>query len=218
MGTYLADYLNGLSGEEETEIIAALRARALPTPTAGDLVYVNGDGDWVVLPKASNGQILTLTSGLPKWEDAPASGGWTQIGSPIVISSPQTSVVISSIPDTYRNLKLVWSGLSHNHESNAQINLNISPDGTTYDTAGFGLSPSTFSASNTVEGVMIFYDYSDDRCLAIGGYTTNGDNPTAAMRDGGIKAIRASGGISALRITGSSGSLDAGTLTLFGEP
>lgn len=39
--------------------------------TAGDLFYVNNAGKPSLLAKGDNGKILTMTSGLPAWEDAP---------------------------------------------------------------------------------------------------------------------------------------------------
>ncbi|EKD41789.1 MAG: Kelch repeat protein [uncultured bacterium] len=45
---------------------------ALGSDTAGDVMYYDGT-DWIRLPKGSDGQVLTLASGVPSW--AAASGG-----------------------------------------------------------------------------------------------------------------------------------------------
>ena len=42
----------------------------LPSGTSGDIAYYDGS-DWVALNKGSDGEVLTLASGLPAW----AAGG-----------------------------------------------------------------------------------------------------------------------------------------------
>lgn len=45
------------------------------TPASGDVIYYNGT-NWVKLPKGTDGQALTLASGLPSWADAGGGGFW----------------------------------------------------------------------------------------------------------------------------------------------
>lgn len=42
-------------------------------PVAGDVFYANANGQLTRLPKGTDDQILTLTSGIPAWEDAPST-------------------------------------------------------------------------------------------------------------------------------------------------
>lgn len=45
------------------------------TVSGGDILYVNGSGDIVNLGKGSDGQVLTLASGLPSWAATSGGGG-----------------------------------------------------------------------------------------------------------------------------------------------
>ncbi len=47
---------------------------ALGSDAAGDVMYYDGT-NWVRLAKGTNGQVLTLSSGVPAWADASGSGG-----------------------------------------------------------------------------------------------------------------------------------------------
>jgi len=64
----------GISPKGAYADVAAAIAAALKiaSPVAGDTVYYNGSA-WVALPKGSDGQVLTLASGVPTW--ATAGGG-----------------------------------------------------------------------------------------------------------------------------------------------
>lgn len=60
---------------------AVLTAFAALAWTSGDLLYAGAAGALARLPKGSDGQILTLASGLPSWAAAPATGVPIDVGS-----------------------------------------------------------------------------------------------------------------------------------------
>jgi|688.fasta_scaffold184021_2 hypothetical protein len=79
-----------------------------PETTLGDIAYRSSTANVKTrLGIGSTGDILTVTGGVPTWA-APAGGGsMTEIASGSLSS---TSVVLSSIPGTYRNLFLYVLG------------------------------------------------------------------------------------------------------------
>ncbi|MBT9293284.1 hypothetical protein [Prosthecodimorpha staleyi] len=70
---------NALAGKQP--LSAVLTAFAALTWTSGDLLYAGAAGALARLPKGSDGQILTLASGLPAWAAAPAAGVPIDVGS-----------------------------------------------------------------------------------------------------------------------------------------
>jgi len=68
--------------------------------TTGDTIYSSSGTTAARLGIGSTGQVLTVASGVPSWA-TPASGGLTVIATGTLSS---TSVVISSIPATYKHL------------------------------------------------------------------------------------------------------------------
>lgn len=61
---------------------------AIPNPASvadGDILYRTG-GAWARLPKGTDGQVLSLASGVPAWVDA-SGGGWTFESSPITLTA-----------------------------------------------------------------------------------------------------------------------------------
>lgn len=67
------------------------------SPIAGDIIYANSNPAWTKLAKGSDGQVLTLASGLPAWAATPA-GLWIDTGTYIrpgnVTDSGNTAVRI----------------------------------------------------------------------------------------------------------------------------
>ena len=76
--------------------ISTLISKAIGT-AAGDLIYFSGASVPARLAKGSNGQILTLVSGLPAWAAAPQSGTskWTSLvaATDFSTTAPSTSTV-----------------------------------------------------------------------------------------------------------------------------
>ena len=73
------------------------------TTTTGDIIYASAANTPARLGIGSSAQVLTVASGVPSWA-TPSSGGMTLISTTNLTG---TSVTLSSIPQTYKNLQLV---------------------------------------------------------------------------------------------------------------
>lgn len=62
---------------------------ANPMTTAGDIIIGTVDGVPVRLPIGANGEVLTVTAGVPSWEPAGGGGGGSQLGIASAINSGQ---------------------------------------------------------------------------------------------------------------------------------
>jgi len=72
--------------------------------TTGDTLYASGANTLARRAIGSTGDVLTVSGGVPTWA-APAGGGMTVIASGTLSGS---SITLSSIPQTYNNLQLVF--------------------------------------------------------------------------------------------------------------
>lgn len=75
-----------------------------PTTTSGDIVYFNGTNN-VRLAKGTDGQILSLASGLPSWSAAPQTGVTAAVGTANQVlvnggTTSQTGSVTFSLPQS----------------------------------------------------------------------------------------------------------------------
>jgi hypothetical protein len=83
-----------------------------PSTTLGDIEYRSATANTNTrLGIGSTGDILTVTGGVPVWAAPAASGGMTLISE--TVASALTSLSLTSIPGTYKQLMLVWSGIYH---------------------------------------------------------------------------------------------------------
>jgi hypothetical protein len=78
---------------------------------AGDLIYGTADNTVARLALGTASQILRVNSGAtaPEWATPAASGGLTLISE--TAASANTDINLTSIPATYKQLLVVWSGL-----------------------------------------------------------------------------------------------------------
>lgn len=68
-----AGYLVGTSSSIQTQFSNKLSFSSAITPANGDIIYYNS-GNWTNLAVGSNGQVLTLASGLPSWASGISNG------------------------------------------------------------------------------------------------------------------------------------------------
>ena len=107
--------------------------------TAGDIIYRNATVP-TRLGIGTAGQVLAVNSGAtaPEWTTA-SSGAMTLIGT-TTLSTAAANVTFSSIPSTYQNLKILFSGrgsTSANNVDNIQIRFN-SDGGSNYQSVYMG--------------------------------------------------------------------------------
>lgn len=77
--------------------------------TAGDLIYGTGSAAVSRLALGTAGKVLTVNAGAtaPEWATAASGGGMTLIAT--ATPSAATTISFTSIPNTYKNLMVVWS-------------------------------------------------------------------------------------------------------------
>lgn len=136
--------------------------------------------------------------------------GWNQIAS--IATTSGSSVSFTSIPAYYSDLLMVFEGVSGSAPGNATIELSDN-NGTNW-TAPFLLVG--IVATDTLYGPIIIPGY---RLPA--GLVQHSTRNIAADRSTGAGSVsfpwRIAAGINAIRIAVSAGTLDAGTITLFGR-
>lgn len=141
---------------------------------------------------------------------------WTQIAT----STPSgvATVNFTSIPQTYGDLLILWSGLSHNSGSSLYPSLAVSANGTSYSNlAAVGEANTSGEASR---GAVFIPNYRSAMGVMVSAITNDtASNNIDYVNLGWNLAWRVNGSsISAIRCAwDGSANFDAGTLTLFGR-
>jgi hypothetical protein len=126
-----------------------------PETTLGDIAYRSSTSNTNTrLAIGTAGQVLTVASGVPSWA-TPSSGGMTLISE--TTASALSSLSLSSIPATYTDLLLEFTGIEHS-STTAQFRIRLNNDsGTNYNGLNFYTdSPSTLNFANW-SGTSISY-------------------------------------------------------------
>jgi hypothetical protein len=114
------------------------------TSTTGDIIYASGANTPARLGIGSTGQLLTVSGGVPTWSAPPASGSMTLISTTTLSTGTTT---ISSIPSTYKDLKLIITGMSNQTTERFRMRFNGSTTG--YFELPYGESSSqTFTSTS----------------------------------------------------------------------
>ena len=114
------------------------RLKALqPGTTLGDIAYSSATANTNTrLAIGSTGNILTVAGGVPTWSAPASSGGLTLISE--TVASAVSSVTLGSIPQTYKQLYLIWNGIQHSTAGNF-FGIRFNNDsGTNYPHMGWG--------------------------------------------------------------------------------
>lgn len=199
-----------------------------PSTTLGDIEYRSATANTNTrLGIGTSGQVLTVSGGVPAWTTA-SGGGLTLISTTTMSGA---SILLSSIPQTYKNLRLVFRNYTPatggenltirvNDDSNAnrhqynQQDFFAGPFNATY----IRMSHNTNSAS-TASGQFEFLDYASTGTWKMGfGYDANNSNNVAGEVSGGtfIGAYNQTGAITSLRLAPTSGNFTSGTILLYG--
>lgn len=141
-------------------------------------------------------------------------GQWTQIGSPIVVGSPQSAIVLNGFPSGYRDLRVDYAGLSHNDAGSPGASMSISTNGTTFSSGSISVT-GVVSAAETRSGRVIIEGFHDNISAYKAANVADGSSPSTGAGTTGL--LLHTGGLAALRIAYSSGQIDAGTFTVFGR-
>jgi hypothetical protein len=83
-----------------------------PMTTTGDTIYSSSGSTPARLGIGTTGQILTVSGGVPTWSTPAAGGGMTLISSTAMSGS--SSITLSSIPQTYKDLIVIIQNTTFN--------------------------------------------------------------------------------------------------------
>jgi len=146
-------YVDGVTSAIQTQLDAKTAKDTLTT--TGDIYYASAANTPARLGIGTASQLLAVNSGAtaPEWVAAPSSGGMTLISE--TTASGLTSLSLSSIPQTYKDLLLVWQGITQSSGSRYGMRLNNNSS-SIYHEARMGGADSTFTgvtigATNQVE-------------------------------------------------------------------
>jgi hypothetical protein len=120
-----------------------------PMTTAGDIIYGGTSGTGTRLAKGSDGQVLTIASGVPAWAAAAAGGSSVTEVSDEVASATvgQTSFTLAQTPAVKSIVKMLINGIRISNTA-----FTISANVVTYN-------PANNEAYNLSVGDRIQFDY-----------------------------------------------------------
>ena len=211
-----------------------------PSTTLGDIEYRSSTSNTNTrLGIGTNGQVLTVATGVPSWATPAASGGMTLISTTTFDNSVGT-YTLSSIPGTYKNLVLVGNGLQSNTTgadtpffrfngiTTASYAVSgIGTDGTvatfgSYDQTSFFRTGSRAlgESTNTSEfwGMFVFevYNYADTSYKAVT-YTAGSSSGGGQRFSSGRGQLNNTGAVTSITFATDSGAnFKAGTVRLYG--
>jgi hypothetical protein len=105
-------YVDGVTSAIQTQLDAKTAKSTLTT--TGDIYYASAANTPARLGIGSTDQVLKVTAGIPSWATASA-GGMTLISE--TVASGLSSLDLSSIPGTYKELYVVFSGIYHSNST-----------------------------------------------------------------------------------------------------
>jgi hypothetical protein len=140
--------------------------------TTGDTYYASAAATPNRLGIGTTGQVMTVAGGVPSWATA-SSGGMTVIASGN-LTAGATTITISSIPSTYKNLQLVirnfkagnpYDGdsafLRVNSDSTASRHSNVTIGSGGPNTFGATYWPLDNGQDDTVSQALVVVDFND---------------------------------------------------------
>jgi hypothetical protein len=137
-----------------TPTISAPTFDVAGTDATGDTYYNGGSGLFTRLPIGSNGNLLTITAGLPAWSDTNSAftfGGTTTFSGPVVISSATSSGYLKYYGDGSDGSVTVSSGTTTLTRDMYYSNLTVSANAAV-ETGGFRIY---VSDTLTLSGAII---------------------------------------------------------------
>jgi len=204
-----------------------------PETTLGDLAFRSSTSNVNTrLGIGTAGQVLTVASGVPSWATA-SSGSMTLIST--TTFSATTSVTLSSIPSTYKDLKLVIRNLKpstnlqyvymrFNGDTSASYTSSNGNNAYGLDQlSAFGATELIFASSNnstTAQGLTVIDipDYLNTTTWKIGYFRSIGNDstPTSGQYSNGIIAYDDLAAINSITFFRPSGNITSGTVLLYG--
>ena len=199
---------------------------------AGDLIYGSAADTAARLPIGTAGQLLAVNSGAtaPEWIAAPSSGGMTLISTTNLNGS--STVILSSIPSTYKHLLLVLSDFgmgganlqlrtnSSNLYAATSIYGHVGATSTIYNFTSSGgiLNPRTIGSNQGTAIAIWIYNYSVNSVYKPvswnGSYIDNSTNNQGGLTGSGMTIT--SSVINSVDLICTSGNFSGGQVRLYG--
>ena len=147
----------GISGGGTSGTVTVTNSMATAIDAKGDLIAGTADDTFSAVSVGANDTVLTADSSTPtglKWA-TPSSGGMTLISE--TVASAISSLSLSSIPGTYKQLLLLWSGIGHSAASN-YFSIRLNND----SNAEYRINYNTFTGSYGAVQLGAFTNISDN--------------------------------------------------------
>lgn len=216
-------YVDGVTSALQTQVDAKI-AKTLTT-TTGDIIYASGANTPARLGIGSSAQVLSVSGGVPAWT-TPVSGSMTLLSTTTLNAGTTT---ISSINQSYKKLIAVINGLSLSVDQGT-VHMRLNGDtGSNYDSSNWDGSGNFVSdsvmylmgnvdAPTAVNGMEITIpDYANTNSYKylywIGSGMRGVDVPARYQHTGHYASTSA---ITSISFIASSGTIDAGTVYLYG--
>jgi hypothetical protein len=203
-----------------------------PGTTSGDIDYYTSATTKARLAKGTDGQVLTLASGLPSWATS-ASGGMTLLSTTTLSGA---STTISSISGAYTNLEIFVYGMTNNTANGTALltfnalstnncyaylqftnNATVAARNLSNDGLYFNLSTDLFNRTNANNFVSItvknYASATTNKGLSINGYYVGASFNQGFAGAGGINTTSA---INQIVLSNSGGTFSAGTVLIYG--
>lgn len=101
-----------------------------PETTAGDMIYRDGSNVTSRLPVGTNGQVLTVVSGVPAWAAAGGGSGSLTVISDQTLGAAAATIDFSSIAGTYKHVHMTVMGRSDTAANNTFCYVQVNGDST----------------------------------------------------------------------------------------
>ena len=209
-----------------------------PMTTTGDTIYSSSGSTPARLGIGSNGQVLTVSGGIPAWTTATSSNiDWVLVSN--TTTNTGTSYTISGL-GSYKKLRIFYSGVSNTNTNGARLRFRMNGDtGANYNAYVIDFNSQgsatltnearlnqtslelckqgTASAADTLSG-YIFIDGCDGTGDKIG-WQMGASNQASTQARGIMGGFRydASAGISNITVFFDTDSFDAGTVSIYGS-
>ena len=210
------------------------RLKALqPGTTLGDLAYSSATANTNTrLGIGTTGQVLTVAAGLPSWATPAAPGGMTLLSTTTLSGA---STAISSISQSYKNLRIVTKGVYASTNCEVRIRFN-SITGSDYDYNTYLQSNSTVGADSGTNvafivvglagtngtdynfvgsGEMLLPRYTETEFHRI--YYRTKAYTTSHYYANGTGTVNSTAAISGITFLVSGGTFSGGTVYIYGE-
>jgi hypothetical protein len=227
----------GITGGGTSGAVTITNDMATTITASGDIVVGTGSGTYDNLPIGTTGQILTADTTVSpykvKWETPAGGGGMTSIASG---SLSGTSVTLSSIAGTYKNLQLVLRDFTFSStQNNVKITANSITNYALLEVASgaSGAAAQTAFSQGLTEmylfrnsltttptsssAVINFNDYTNTSSFKIVGIQAQGDRGSSlqgVMMHTGV--VNATAAITSITIGTNGNNFSTGTYTLYG--